>query len=58
MFNDPHPETGDELRGVDDDPSTRPPAQDLPAQTAVFAPSWAPEEIEEIAQNVREKAGG
>jgi Mn-containing catalase len=58
VFNGPHPETGDELQVVDDDPSTRPPAQDLPAQTAVFAPSWAPEEIEEIAQNLREKAGG
>ena len=58
VFNGTHPETGDELQVVDDDPSTRPPAQDLPAQTAVFAPAWAPEEIEEIAQNLREKAGG
>ncbi|MCP9491871.1 MAG: manganese catalase family protein [Solirubrobacteraceae bacterium MAG38_C4-C5] len=57
VFNGRHPETGDELIVVDDDPQQRPPAQDLPSQTEVFAPSWAPGEIEEIAANLRKKAG-
>ena len=30
---------------------------DLPAQPAVFAPDYAPEEISEIAQRLREAAG-
>jgi hypothetical protein len=32
-------------------------AYDLPSQPAVFAPGPAPEEIEEIAQKLREAAG-
>lgn len=57
VFNGDHPETGDPLEVVDDDPETRPKPADLPAQPAVFAPGWAPEDIEEIAQGLREKAG-
>ena len=30
---------------------------DLPPQPAVFAPDYAPEEIKEIAQKLRKKAG-
>jgi Mn-containing catalase len=30
---------------------------DLPAQPAVFAPDYAPEEIKEIAQKLRKQAG-
>ncbi len=33
------------------------PAHDLPPQPAVFAPDYAPEEIDEIAQKLRKKAG-
>ena len=33
------------------------PAHDLPPQPAVFAPSFAPEEIVEIANKLRDKAG-
>ena len=41
--------------------STRPPRalppRDLPSQPAVFAPDYAPEEIAEIAQKLRQQAG-
>ena len=33
------------------------PAYDLPSQPAVFAPDYAPEEIAEIAEKLRVKAG-
>ena len=33
------------------------PAYDLPSQPAVFAPDYAPEEIAEIAEKLRTKAG-
>jgi hypothetical protein len=33
------------------------PAHDLPAQPAVFAPDYAPEEIREIAGKLRKQAG-
>jgi Mn-containing catalase len=33
------------------------PPLDLPAQEAVFAPDYAPEEIAEIARRLRNKAG-
>jgi Mn-containing catalase len=56
VFNGPHPETGDELEVVDDYPEGVPPF-DLPAQEGVFAPDYAPEEIAEIARNLRVKAG-
>jgi Mn-containing catalase len=56
VFNGPHPETGDELVVVDEAPEGVPP-RDLPAQPAVFAPDYAPEEIAEIATKLRQKAG-
>jgi Mn-containing catalase len=56
VFNGPHPETGEELVVVDEAPEGAPP-QDLPPQPAVFAPDYAPEEIAEIAQRLREAAG-
>ena len=56
VFTGPHPETGEELQVVDEMPEGFPPA-DLPPQTAVFAPSYAPEEISEIAQRLRKAAG-
>jgi Mn-containing catalase len=56
VFNGPHPETGEDLVVVDEAPEGVPP-QDLPAQPAVFAPDYAPEEIAEIAQKLREAAG-
>jgi Mn-containing catalase len=56
VFNGPHPETGEELEVVDDPPEGVP-AHDLPAQPAVFAPDYAPEEIAEIAAKLRKQAG-
>jgi Mn-containing catalase len=56
VFTGPHPETGEELQVVDEMPEGAPPV-DLPPQTAVFAPSYAPEEISEIAQRLRKAAG-
>jgi len=56
VFNGPHPETGEELEVVDDPPEGVP-AYDLPAQPAVFAPDYAPEEIAAIAEKLRKQAG-
>jgi manganese catalase len=56
VFNGPHPETGEELEVVDDAPEGFLP-HDLPPQTAVFAPDYAPEEIAEIAAMLRKQAG-
>jgi Mn-containing catalase len=56
VFNGPHPETGEELVVIDEPPEGVPP-NDLPAQPAVFAPDYAPEEIAEIAQKLRVQAG-
>jgi Mn-containing catalase len=56
VFNGPHPETGEELEVVDDPPEGVP-AYDLPAQPAVFAPDYAPEEIAQIAEKLRKQAG-
>jgi Mn-containing catalase len=56
VFNGPHPETGEDLMVVDEAPEGFPP-NDLPAQTDVFAPDYAPEEIAEIAQKLRKSAG-
>jgi Mn-containing catalase len=56
VFNGPHPETGEDLVVFDDPPEGAPP-HDLPAQPAVFAPDYAPEEIAQIAQRLREQAG-
>src|SRR4051794_35913893 len=55
-FNGPHPETGEELQVVDEAPEGFPPV-DLPSQSAVFAPDYAPEEIAEIARKLRKEAG-
>ena len=56
VFNGPHPETGEELEVVDGPPEGALP-NDLPPQTAVFAPDYAPEEISEIAAKLRKAAG-
>jgi len=56
VFNGPHPETGEDLVVVDEAPEGVP-AHDLPSQPAVFAPDYAPEEIAEIAEKLRVKAG-
>ena len=56
VWNGPHPETGDELEVVDEAPEGVP-AFDLPAQPAVFAPDYAPEEIAAIAEKLRVRAG-
>ena len=56
VFNGPHPETEEDLIVVDQAPEGVPP-RDLPPQPAVFAPDYAPEEIAEIAQKLRERAG-
>jgi Mn-containing catalase len=56
VFKGPHPETGEPLEVVDEAPEGFPP-HDLPSQPAVFAPDYAPEEIKEIAQTLRKKAG-
>jgi Mn-containing catalase len=55
VWNGPHPETGDELVVIDEPPEGVPP-RDLPAQPAVFAPDYAPEEISDIAEKLRERA--
>jgi Mn-containing catalase len=56
VFNGPHPETGEELEIVDGPPEGAEPT-DLPAQPAVFAPDYAPEEIQEIAKKLKSAAG-
>jgi Mn-containing catalase len=56
VFNGPHPETGEDLTVVDEPPEGVP-GHDLPAQPAVFAPDYAPEEIAEIAAKLRSQAG-
>ncbi len=56
VFNGTHPETGEDLVVVDETPEGVP-ANDLPAQPAVFAPDYAPEEIAEIATRLRKAAG-
>jgi manganese catalase len=63
VFSGRHPETGEELEVVDDGPEIvlagpqgfEP--EDLAAQPSVFAPDYAPEEIGEIADRLREAAG-
>jgi Mn-containing catalase len=56
VFNGPHPETGEDLEVADQPPEGALP-NDLPPQTAVFAPDYAPEEIKEIAGKLRSAAG-
>ena len=57
VFNGPHPETGEELVIAEEAHPAGAPAHDLPPQPDVFAPGYAPEEIVEIAQKLRAKAG-
>ena len=57
VFNGPHPERPDEELIVVDEAPQGVPAHDLPPQTAVFAPDYAPEEIAEIARKLRVAAG-
>jgi len=56
VFNGPNPETGEDLVVIDEAPEGVPP-RDLPAQPAVFAPDVDPQEIAEIAEELRKKAG-
>jgi Mn-containing catalase len=56
VFTGPHPETGEPLEVADHPPEGSLP-QDMPPQESVFAPDYAPEEIAEIAQRLRERAG-
>ena len=56
VWNGPHPETGEELVVIDETPEGAL-AHDLPSQPAVFAPDYAPEEVAEIAEMLRTKAG-
>ena len=56
VSNGPHPETGEDAAVVDEAPEGAP-AHDLPPQPGVFAPGHAPEEIAEIAERLRERAG-
>jgi len=57
VFNGNHPETGEPLEVVDEDPAVRPLPLDLPAQNDVFAPSYSTAEIKEITDTLRKKAG-
>ena len=56
VFNGPHPETGEDLQVIDQPPEGAL-FNDLPAQPAVFAPDYEPEEIEQIARKLRQQAG-
>jgi len=56
IWNGPHPETGEDLV-VEAGPPEGALFNDLPAQPAVFAPGYEPEEIAEIAKRLRQQAG-
>jgi Mn-containing catalase len=56
VFNGPHPETGEDLT-VEQGPPEGALPHDLPPQTDVFAPDYAPEDIAEIAKRLRKAAG-
>lgn len=56
LFRGLHPETGEDLEVVEGPPEGVL-ANDLPPQTAVFAPDYAPEDIKKIAAQLREAAG-
>jgi Mn-containing catalase len=56
VWRGPHPETGEDLVVIEEPPEGVP-AHDLPDEPSVFAPDYAPEEIAEIAQRLREQAG-
>jgi Mn-containing catalase len=55
VFNGPHPETGEDLFVPDEPHPAGAEAADLPAQPAVFAPDYAPEEISEVAKKLAAK---
>lgn len=58
--SDPDPAGADAVQDLEIAEEAQPEgaeAHDLPAQPAVFAPSYAPEEIVEIAGKLRSKAG-
>jgi Mn-containing catalase len=57
VFNGPHPETGEDLVIADQIHPDGAPANDLPPQTAVFAPGPDPEMIAEVAARLRKEAG-
>jgi Mn-containing catalase len=57
VFNGPHPETGEDLRIADEIQPGGAPPFDLPPQEAVFAPGPDPEEISQIAAQLRQAAG-
>jgi len=57
VFNGPHPETGEALVVAEEPHPEGALAHDPPPQPAVFSPDYAPEEIREISQKLREKAG-
>jgi len=56
VWNGAHPETGEPLVVEDQAPEGVPPFA-LPAETDVFAPDYAPEEIAQIAKRLRTQAG-
>jgi Mn-containing catalase len=56
VWNGQHPETGEDLI-VESSPPEGALFNDLPAQPAVFAPDYEPEEIAEIAKKLRQRAG-
>jgi Mn-containing catalase len=57
VFNGPHPETGEDLVIADQIHPDGALANDLPPQTAVFAPGPDPEMIAEVAARLRNEAG-
>jgi Mn-containing catalase len=57
VFSGPHPETGEELMVAEELQPEGAPPFDLPAQPAVFAPGPEPEEISQIAAQLRKAAG-
>ncbi len=57
VFNGPHPETGEDLVIAEETHPEGALANDLPPQTAVFAPGPDPGEIAEIADQLRKAAG-
>ena len=56
VFKGKHPETGEDLKVEDRAPEGFP-WPEAPAETDVFAPDYAPDEIAEIAQKLRKDAG-
>jgi Mn-containing catalase len=57
VFNGPHPETGEDLVIADEIQPEGAPANDLPAQPAVFAPGADPDMIADVVKRLRKAAG-